>query len=81
MLGDLLPPAVMELSVSETGREIDKLVAALSCDIIDDYPTADPRWAESIRQGESADLSNNFFFCKWQHDVHLTGFILYCCLE
>ncbi|PVD32345.1 hypothetical protein C0Q70_07778 [Pomacea canaliculata] len=50
LLGDLLPPAVMELSVSETGREIDKLVAALSCDIIDDYPTADPRWAESIRQ-------------------------------
>lgn len=36
---------------SETDTELDKHVVNLSQDIIDDFPSSDPRWAES-RQGK-----------------------------
>ncbi|XP_041351939.1 nuclear pore complex protein Nup133-like [Gigantopelta aegis] len=35
---------------SEAHTDMDELVVALSVDLIDDYPTSDPRWAESLRQ-------------------------------
>lgn len=49
MLADLFPAAVMEADAGDGGRELDCLVKELSCELIDDYPTADPRWAESCR--------------------------------
>ncbi|KAL8610413.1 hypothetical protein ACOMHN_035130 [Nucella lapillus] len=50
MVDDLFPASVMDAPPGESGRELDQLVASLSSDIIDDYPTADPRWAEAVRQ-------------------------------
>lgn len=57
MLEDLFSPAVMEAPAIDAGREMDRLVAALSSDLIDDYPTSDPRWAESSRQEGSSTSS------------------------
>lgn len=53
MLEDLFPASQMEAEAGEGGREMDCLVTELSCELIDDYPTADPRWAESTRHGQS----------------------------
>ncbi|XP_076463530.1 nuclear pore complex protein Nup133-like [Babylonia areolata] len=50
MLEDLFPDSLMDAPPGEKGREVDRLVTSLSSDIIDDYPTADPRWAEAVRQ-------------------------------
>ena len=52
MLEDLFPAAIMDAEAGEGGREIDCLVTGLSSDLIDDYPTADPRWAEAARHGQ-----------------------------
>ncbi|XP_062404993.1 nuclear pore complex protein Nup133 [Sardina pilchardus] len=30
------------------GAELDEVVAQISCDLVDDYPASDPRWAESV---------------------------------
>ncbi|KAK7104815.1 nuclear pore complex protein Nup133-like [Littorina saxatilis] len=58
MLEDLFPGAVMDALPGDGGREMDRLVTELSCELIDDYPTADPRWAESSRYdgGSSSSL-------------------------
>lgn len=34
--------------------ELDKAVTQISMDLVDDYPASDPRWAESVPQGQSA---------------------------
>lgn len=34
------------------GAELDEVVAQISCDLVDDYPASDPRWAESVPDGE-----------------------------
>ena len=52
MLADLLPASMMDAPAGDTGRELDRLVAELSTDLINDIPTADPRWAEATRQGQ-----------------------------
>ena len=31
---------------------LDRTVAQLSADIIDDYPASDPRWAEALPHGQ-----------------------------
>ena len=36
----------------ETGSAIDLAVAKLGQEVIDDFPASDPRWAESIPQGQ-----------------------------
>lgn len=38
--------------------EIDRLVASLSQDLIDDYPTSDPRWADNARPGDCGSTSS-----------------------
>ncbi|KAL2086993.1 hypothetical protein ACEWY4_018052 [Coilia grayii] len=30
------------------GAELDEVMAQISCDLVDDYPASDPRWAESV---------------------------------
>ncbi|XP_063058946.1 nuclear pore complex protein Nup133 [Engraulis encrasicolus] len=30
------------------GAELDEVVAQISCDLVDDFPASDPRWAESV---------------------------------
>ena len=50
MLGELFPATSMDAE-GDGIRELDRLVMELSSNLIDDYPTADPRWAESSRNG------------------------------
>ena len=38
---------------------LDRTVAELSADIIDDYPAADPRWAEALPHGERRGAGSN----------------------
>lgn len=33
--------------------ELDRAVTQISVDLLDDYPASDPRWAESVPEGES----------------------------
>lgn len=35
--------------------ELDKAVTQISMDLVDDYPASDPRWAESVPQGQLTD--------------------------
>ncbi|XP_012939982.1 nuclear pore complex protein Nup133 [Aplysia californica] len=39
------------------GSELDHTVATVSRDLIDDYPSADPRWAEANREGSGGGAS------------------------
>ncbi|KAM3931156.1 nuclear pore complex protein Nup133 [Leptodactylus fuscus] len=41
----------------EDDNELDQAVTQISMDLVDDYPAADPRWAESVPD-EAAGLSN-----------------------
>lgn len=36
----------------EDGAELDGLVTRINLDLVDDYPASDPRWAESVPDGE-----------------------------
>lgn len=36
----------------EEGAELDAMVTRLNLDLVDDYPASDPRWAESVPDGE-----------------------------
>ena len=49
IIDDLFPAGMP--SVAEPGSSLDSVVAALSREIIDDYPASDPRWAESLPLG------------------------------
>ncbi|CAG5118713.1 unnamed protein product, partial [Candidula unifasciata] len=40
------------------GSELDTVVAEVSKDLIDDYPNADPRWAESNRQDSTSNTAS-----------------------
>lgn len=35
----------------DSDSELDKAVAQISVDLVDDYPASDPRWAESVPEG------------------------------
>jgi len=43
----------------EDGAELDAMVIRINLDLVDDYPASDPRWAESVPDGEGGGL---FFF-------------------
>lgn len=36
----------------EEGAELDTMVTQINLDLVDDYPASDPRWAESVPDGE-----------------------------
>lgn len=36
----------------DSDSELDRAVAQISVDLVDDYPASDPRWAESVPEGE-----------------------------
>lgn len=36
----------------EEGSELDSVVTQINLDLVDDYPASDPRWAESVPDGE-----------------------------
>lgn len=36
----------------EADNELDQAVTQISMDLVDDYPASDPRWAESVPDGE-----------------------------
>lgn len=40
----------------DSDSELDKAVAQISVDLVDDYPASDPRWAESVPEGEQGRL-------------------------
>ncbi|XP_071080381.1 nuclear pore complex protein Nup133-like [Haliotis cracherodii] len=52
---DLFPLTDAE---EELTSEMDKLVTMLSRDLIDDYPTSDPRWAESLRNDSAGSTTS-----------------------
>lgn len=37
---------------TEEAAELDAVVTQIDLDLIDDYPASDPRWAESVPDGE-----------------------------
>lgn len=39
------------------GGELDALVTQIDLDLVDDYPASDPRWAESVPDGEGPTLT------------------------
>lgn len=41
----------------KTNSSLDQAVATLSRELIDDFPASDPRWAESLPQGECVNPS------------------------
>lgn len=43
---ELFPPD------GEGGGELDDVVTRIDLDLVDDYPASDPRWAESVPDGE-----------------------------
>lgn len=43
-----------------TRGELDTLVTQIDLDLVDDYPASDPRWAESVPDGERLRCWENF---------------------
>lgn len=37
---------------AEEGAELDGIVTQINLELVDDYPASDPRWAESVPDGE-----------------------------
>lgn len=46
VVGELFPP-----HADKHPDELDKAVTQISVNLVDDYPTSDPRWAESVPEG------------------------------
>lgn len=44
--------------------ELDKAVTQISMDLVDDYPASDPRWAESVPQGQFP-VGERSVACPW----------------
>ncbi len=42
-------------SDKEDGAELDSMVTQINLDLVDDYPASDPRWAESVHDGEEGE--------------------------
>lgn len=40
-------------SDGEEVAELDNMVTQINLDLVDDYPASDPRWAESVPDGEN----------------------------
>lgn len=43
------------------GGELDATVAQIDLDLLDDYPASDPRWAESVPDGENEETRSRRF--------------------
>lgn len=43
----------------EEGAELDSVVTQINLDLVDDYPASDPRWAESVPDGEESKQTQN----------------------
>lgn len=41
----------------EDVAELDAVVTRINLDLVDDYPASDPRWAESVPDGEEGRTS------------------------
>lgn len=39
----------------EEAAELDGVVTQIDLDLVDDYPASDPRWAESVPDGEEGN--------------------------
>ena len=51
--------------------ELDRAIAQISADLVDDYPASDPRWAESVPEGTSGQglmVQNDTF---WEERLFL----------
>lgn len=48
MVVELFPPN----ADLDPDAELDRAVTQISVDLVDDYPASDPRWAESVPEGE-----------------------------
>ncbi|XP_053405017.1 nuclear pore complex protein Nup133-like [Mercenaria mercenaria] len=46
------------VSTGNQTTDIDRLVSGLSCDLIDDYPASDPRWAENVKSDSGSGMSS-----------------------
>ena len=51
MTDKLFPPE------EEGDGDLDALVTRISLDLVEDYPASDPRWAESVPEGESGGMA------------------------
>lgn len=47
---------------SEEAAELDAVVTRIDLDLVDDYPASDPRWAESVPDGERVGGGGTFIF-------------------
>lgn len=52
---------------SEEATELDAVVTRINLDLVDDYPASDPRWAESVPDGEEGGLEGR--------GTHLSSFV------
>lgn len=48
-------------SDGEEGAELDGVVTQINLDLVDDYPASDPRWAESVPDGEEGKELTDLF--------------------
>lgn len=46
----------------EEAAELDGVVTQIDLDLVDDYPASDPRWAESVPDGEEGKRGGRAFF-------------------
>ncbi|XP_063297517.1 nuclear pore complex protein Nup133-like [Pelobates fuscus] len=91
MADNLFPP----VAGMEFDSELDEAVVQLSLDLIDDYPAADPRWADSLPE-ETAGICNtsliilhqledkmkaHSFFMDFLHEVGLFSRLSTCQLR
>ncbi|XP_078592881.1 nuclear pore complex protein Nup133-like [Branchiostoma floridae x Branchiostoma japonicum] len=56
IVDELFPPE--DVLPTEPGSRLDRLVALLSQELIDDYPASDPRWAESVPHDAGSSSSS-----------------------
>ncbi|KAI8482592.1 hypothetical protein Bbelb_396590 [Branchiostoma belcheri] len=56
IVDELFPPE--DALPTEPGSRLDRLVALLSQELIDDYPASDPRWAESVPHDAGSSSSS-----------------------
>ena len=50
MTDELFPPE------GEGDGDLDALVTRIGLDLVEDYPASDPRWAESVPEGERGGM-------------------------
>uniref|UniRef100_A0A8D3C3L5 Nuclear pore complex protein Nup133 n=1 Tax=Scophthalmus maximus TaxID=52904 RepID=A0A8D3C3L5_SCOMX len=55
----------------EEGAELDGVVIQIDLDLVDDYPASDPRWAESVPDGEEETKGLSQYFLIYR-DIFLS---------